>query len=566
MFLRKLQIDNKYGMVREIEFHKGLNLIVDETPAELGKSITGNNVGKTTVLRLVDFCLGSSGKNIYQDPEFKEHENTIIKDFLIDTEVIVTLTLDDDLEFPTDTISIRKNFLKNKKKIQEINNESITNNAKFDLRLKELIFDSTVEKPTFKQIISKNIRDEKNKLANIVKVLDPYTRLEEYEALFLFWLGINTDTHNQKELLSKEKTKEENFQKRFKKEGELSLINQQLELINSKIKDSQQIKANFNFNEKFEAQLEELNSLKLELSQLSTEFSRLNMRRELIIESKEELENEKTNINVNQIKYLYDKASKLIPNLQVSFEETVRFHNELIDEKVRFIAAELPSLTEGLKSISKEISVLRRREKELSEYVSASEYSDDYDEILLELNALFEQKGNLEERRKIWMTSHEKLNSINEELDVINDAINSKDKLIQKRITTFNKYFTDISKKLYGEEYLLSTQTTDRGYDLIVTNIEGNPSTGKKKGQIAAFDFAYILFAEEIGMNLVHFIMHDQLENMHDNQLSTILIDLANSINCQFILPIVWDKIPDNIEIEDYVVLRLSESDKLFKQ
>lgn len=566
MFLRKLQIDNKYGMVREIEFHKGLNLIVDETPAELGKSITGNNVGKTTVLRLVDFCLGSSGKNIYQDPEFKEHENTIIKDFLIDTEVIVTLTLDDDLEFPTDTISIRKNFLKNKKKIQEINNESITNNAKFDLRLKELIFDSTVEKPTFKQIISKNIRDEKNKLANIVKVLDPYTRLEEYEALFLFWLGINTDTHNQKELLSKEKTKEENFQKRFKKEGELSLINQQLELINSKIKDSQQIKANFNFNEKFEAQLEELNSLKLELSQLSTEFSRLNMRRELIIESKEELENEKTNINVNQIKYIYDKASKLIPNLQVSFEETVRFHNELIDEKVRFIAAELPSLTEGLKSISKEISVLRRREKELSEYVSASEYSDDYDEILLELNALFEQKGNLEERRKIWMTSHEKLNSINEELDVINDAINSKDKLIQKRITTFNKYFTDISKKLYGEEYLLSTQTTDRGYDLIVTNIEGNPSTGKKKGQIAAFDFAYILFAEEIGMNLVHFIMHDQLENMHDNQLSTILIDLANSINCQFILPIVWDKIPDNIEIEDYVVLRLSESDKLFKQ
>lgn len=566
MFLRKLQIDNKYGMVREIEFHKGLNLIVDETPAELGKSITGNNVGKTTVLRLVDFCLGSSGKNIYQDPEFKEHENTIIKDFLIDTEVIVTLTLDDDLEFPTDTISIRKNFLKNKKKIQEINNESITNNAKFDLRLKELIFDSTVEKPTFKQIISKNIRDEKNKLANIVKVLDPYTRLEEYEALFLFWLGINTDTHNQKELLSKEKTKEENFQKRFKKEGELSLINQQLELINSKIKDSQQIKANFNFNEKFEAQLEELNSLKLELSKLSTEFSRLNMRRELIIESKEELENEKTNINVNQIKYIYDKASKLIPNLQVSFEETVRFHNELIDEKVRFIAAELPSLTEGLKSISKEISVLRRREKELSEYVSASEYSDDYDEILLELNALFEQKGNLEERRKIWMTSHEKLNSINEELDVINDAINSKDKLIQKRITTFNKYFTDISKKLYGEEYLLSTQTTDRGYDLIVTNIEGNPSTGKKKGQIAAFDFAYILFAEEIGMNLVHFIMHDQLENMHDNQLSTILIDLANSINCQFILPIVWDKIPDNIEIEDYVVLRLSESDKLFKQ
>jgi hypothetical protein len=60
--------------------------------------------------------------------------------------------------------------------------------------------------------------------------------------------------------------------------------------------------------------------------------------------------------------------------------------------------------------------------------------------------------------------------------------------------------------------------------------------------------------------------MHDQLENMHDNQLSTILIDLANSINCQFVLPIVSDKIPADIDIEKYIILRLSENNKLFKK
>ena len=144
-------------------------------------------------------------------------------------------------------------------------------------------------------------------------------------------------------------------------------------------------------------------------------------------------------------------------------------------------------------------------------------------------------------------------------------SFNSKDDLIQKRITLFNNYFTKISNKLYGEEYLLSTQKNEKGYDLIVTNIEGNPSTGKKKGQIAAFDFSYILFAEEIEIKHIHFILHDQLENMHDNQLSTILIDLANSINCQFILPIVTDKIPSELDIEKYIILSLSESDKLFK-
>lgn len=564
MFLKELKITNKSGEIRKIEFRKGLNLIVDET-IEQNKQTTGNNVGKTTVLRLVDFCLGSSGKNIYQDAEFKDQENSTIKDFLIDTEVIIILTIVDDLDFPTEAIVVKKNFLKYSKKIQEINGESIPNDKEFDLKLKELIFKTEVEKPTFKQIISKNIRDEKNKLANIVKVLNPYTKPEEYEALFLFWLGINTDTHNQKELLVKEKTREENFQKRLKKEGELSLIEQQLELVNSKIKELQQKKSNFNFNEKFDAQIKELNDIKLNLSKLSTELSRLNMRRALILESKEDLETEKTNIDTNQIELLYNKASKLIPNLQVSFQETVQFHNDLIDEKIKYIEKELPSLTEKLQSIAKDINSLRNLEKELSEFISASEYSDDYDKILIDLNSFFEMKGNFEQRKKYWITSNEKLKRINEDLEAINSEISSKDSLIQKRITLFNKYFTKISNELYGEEYLLSTQKNDKGYDLVVTNIEGNPSTGKKKGQIAAFDFAYILFAEEMEIKFVHFIMHDQLENMHDNQLSTILIDLANAVNCQFILPIVRDKIPANLDVEQYIILQLSENDKLFK-
>lgn len=403
-------------------------------------------------------------------------------------------------------------------------------------------------------------------MANIVKVLSHYTKIEEYEALFLFWLGINIDTHNQKELLVKEKTKEESFQKRLKKEGELSLIEQQLEIVNTKIEELQRLKSNFNFNEKFEEQLRELNEIKLSLSKNSTELSRLNMRRDLILESKSDLENEKTQIDVSQIKFLYKKASKLIPTLQTSFQETVKFHNDLISEKIKYIESELPNITSSLKTISRDISLLRIREKELTGLVGSSDYNRDYDTILIELNSFFERKGNLEERKKFWISSNKKLKRINEELESINTEINSKDSIIQKRITLFNKHFTKISNQLYGEEYLLSTQKKDRGYELIVTNIEGNPSTGKKKGQIAAFDFAYILFAEEIELNVIHFIMHDQLENIHDNQLSTILVDLANSINCQFILPIVRDKIPPDIDVEKYIVLTLSEKNKLFKE
>ena len=56
MYLKYLKIENNEGLVRMIDFRLGLNLIVDKTPRNT--TDTGNNVGKTTLLRLIDFWLG----------------------------------------------------------------------------------------------------------------------------------------------------------------------------------------------------------------------------------------------------------------------------------------------------------------------------------------------------------------------------------------------------------------------------------------------------------------------------------------------------------------------------
>lgn len=564
MFLKQVIIQNKNSIIRDIHFHKGINLIVDETPVFSSQQATGNNVGKTTVLRLVDYCFGADGKNIYQDTEFNKQPNTTIENFLKNNEIIITVVLVDNLDEPKEEVVIRKNFLARNKKLQEINGENITDNKSFDKKLKEVIFKSEVDKPTFKQIISKNIRDEKNKMANIVKVLNSFTRPEEYEALYLFWLGINTDTHNQKELLSKEKTREENFQKRLKKDGELSLIEQQLILLNDKIDELNKRKSKFNLNENYSADVDKLNDIKAKLNRSATELSRLEIRKDLIIESKEDLEQEYTQIDTSQIKSLYEKAKALISNIQVSFEDTVKFHNDLISEKLEYITKELPEIEQKIRKIKSEIIVLRKEEDTLTEILNKSALVEDFEKTILELNKQYERKGNLEEQKRLWLYSQEKLAEIDENLNAINLGISSKDNQIQSRITEFNKYFSVMSNRLYGETYLLSSQKNEKGYELIVTNLEGNPSTGKKKGQIAAFDFAYIEFADKLDIECLHFIMHDQLETIHDNQLNTI-VEVANSINGQYIVPILRDKIPSNIDISEFEVLSLSQDDKLFR-
>src|SRR5690606_14491325 len=180
MFLKRLIIENKTGVIRDIPFKKGINLIVDETPESQNQQATGNNVGKTTVLRLIDYCLGSKGESIYKDTEFSKQPNTTIENFLFDKEVLITIELVEDLnDESSESVIIERNFLKRTKKVQKINGEKYTDDKKFDTELKKLIFKTAVDKPTFRQIISKNIRIDKDRMDKIVRVLGSFGKKEE---------------------------------------------------------------------------------------------------------------------------------------------------------------------------------------------------------------------------------------------------------------------------------------------------------------------------------------------------------------------------------------------------
>lgn len=71
MYLKKLTIKTPKEIIREMDFKAGLNLIIDDTD-DVSSKTTGNNVGKTTVLKLIDFCLGADAKIIYTDTENKK--------------------------------------------------------------------------------------------------------------------------------------------------------------------------------------------------------------------------------------------------------------------------------------------------------------------------------------------------------------------------------------------------------------------------------------------------------------------------------------------------------------
>ncbi|MCB9748302.1 MAG: DUF2326 domain-containing protein [Candidatus Omnitrophica bacterium] len=564
MFIKNLKIENESKLIRNIPFHKGINLIVDETNTN-DKTKSGNSVGKTTVLRLIDFCLGGDGKNIYSDPEYRHKGNMQIEKFLKQNNVIITLTLKEDLEDElSDEICIKRNFLSRKHKILEINGESY-GIKDFPKKLKELIFHSKAEKPTFRQIISKNVRDEKNRLQNTTKVLHETTKAEEYEALFLFWLGIDLDVSDKKQRLISQIKIEENLQKRLRKENTTAQIEQFLIIVNRNILVLEQKKDGFNLNEEYEEDLSKLNHTKFNINKVSTELSRLELRKELIIESREELVKEVANIDTQKVKNIYAEAKALIGSVQRTFEETLRFHNEMLSEKEKYITQELPSIEVKLNSLRAEMGNYLYQEKVLSERLKKRGALEDLQIIIVELNKEYEKKGNLEEQKRLWDNTNSKINNCKIELDQIDKGIGSQGGLIKERVSEFNKYFSEISYRLYEEQFVLTADKNEKGYELNISTISGNPGTGKKKGQTAAFDLTYIQFADALGIDCLHFILQDQIENVHDNQISNLLTEIVSGINCQYILPVLRDKLPADVDIVKYEVLSLSQSNKLFR-
>ena len=455
MFLNKLTIFCGDEILREIQFRQGLNLIVDETPLSQisNETKSGNSIGKTTILRLIDFCFGGDAKEIYKDKEFTNQTNREVEDFLKDKTENVTIELqliESFTEENSKIVVIKRNFLERNNKLFTINGEDCrggNKNVNFQQKLKKILFDTEVEKPTLRQIIAKNIRIDSNRIENIVKVLGGTPKNVEYEALYFFWLGVNTDKASQKQHLDSEKRKEDAHRKRLIKSGTLEAIQQSLQIIGSQILELEEKQKNFDFSSDYQNDIDLLNNTKKEISQKSNELTQLVIRKELILESKEDLEKEFSTINIEQVQNLYKSAQVYIDDLQSSFEQTLNFHNKLIKQNLDYIIAEIPDIEREVNVLNNDIKQLLAQEKSLTEKLQKLGLLEDLEKIILNLKKLCEQRGERQNLQSLWQESNEKVKGITKELSLIN--ADNKNKIIQERVSRFNQFFPRVSQRLY---------------------------------------------------------------------------------------------------------------------
>ena len=572
MFIKQLKIESKQGIIRNIIFHNHLNLIVDNTPENV-ETATGNNVGKTTILQLIDFCLGAKADKILKDNETKQKLLTI-NNFLIEHRVLITLVLVADFTNNAKQIIIQRNFFSKKQhKILKVNNQDFSQarEADFIKYLDQLLIGKRNSlKPSLRQIIAHNVRYSEERISKTLNIFPTATPASEYEKLFLFLFGFKIP---EREGLLKAIKEEVNFKKKLTDgEEKVLLSRQQLNIIENNINILNKQKAGLVINKNYEQDLELLNIYKMKIYQLNTEINDLKVRKQLLEETKTELEKNSADLAIDLLQEIYQHATKFnLGVLNKNFNDVLNYHNQMIVEKINFISEDIPQINKQidyLENLKKDVA-LKKNDLEIK--INESSTFADLEEIVKKLNEEFEKKGQIENLVQQIAQIDQKIAQLNEELALIDEKVFSPDfqNQLETKLKEFNNnFFTVVSRKLYDEDYGISYEIKkDKVTDKKIyhfNSFNNNISVGKKQGEIICFDLAYILFARKSQIPHVDFILNDRKELMDNHQLLKVH-EYAKANNIQLVFSILKDKLPKELNNENNIVIELSQNDKLFK-
>ena len=390
-------------------------------------------------------------------------------------------------------------------------------------------------------------------------------------------VSFNNLSSTGKEVMSLEDLNtEEIFRKKLQKEKSRNTLASELGIVKSEIEELEKQKEQVCLNPEFDDEMSELSDLKYRITSLSAQLSSLKLRYSIMEEAKEEILSKKSDVDVATLKAIYKQAQRFVPDLHHTFEQLLEYHNSMLVRKADFIADELPTIENQIVKLETRIDELHKSEKVLSQKLTQSVSYVDYENLVTELTQKYERMGSLKQQIEQIDKVEERIERLKQKLADINGVLFTEEfkGKVQKQLDKLNFYLSRISQRLYGEQYGMvfeiqaAKNRTSEIFRFDVKRLDAdtvNFSSGKKQGEIVCFDMAYILFADQEKIPCFHFGLYDKKELLHSNQLLKISTLLEENVNLQFVASILSDKLPKGLKNDRYIIVKLSQKDKLFK-
>lgn len=560
MLLNWLEILRNGQVIRHIPFKNGLNLVLDKADNKTG----GNSIGKSTLGRILDYMFLAKPDDIYLDSEFKR-PNPFVYALLENNEISVKLSFISKSN--KEMVFVRNLPVGEKEYTFIISGESVTEQEYTDVLAKK-IFGNPSTKPSIRNMAPKFIRNSHFKMQNTLSFLDIRTSDSIYNYVFPFLFGF-TKMELIAEKTALDKTNA-NLRKRlsaYRSPHPEGALQRMLKPIEKEIQELQLKLTSLNVIGEADKSIQTLSALQSKISNLSIEVSKLKLIKDAQESSIAELQSQITTFDIKEIEDIYKYALASVPNVTKQFEDVVRFHNSLIEKKTAFIYGEVDSISGEISTLNNYIKSLEQEESLILQKIKQPDVMEILTSIQKEISQLSEHKGAIEGSLKAIKEVKEAIEENSKKLDDIKKELLLNQEELNKNIEIFNGFFSEYSKLLYGESYVFSLDfNADTGHCMYsIDSISPNPEGGKKKGEISAFDLAYIKFVIATKLNRPRFVLHDSIEDVDHIQISRIF-DIANEIDGQYIVSMLRDKLlqlPPKM-VADCTILELSENEKFF--
>lgn len=538
--------------------HSGLTIIVAEKSDIKGKggNKTYNSVGKSLIIALVNFCLGSKNNDDFktklQNWEFR------LK-FSINGEVFTAIR----------NTKNQKTVLLNDKAFSLENYKTFLESKLFP-NIQEVKF------LTWRSLISRFLRKGKDSYSEF----DTYVQKEIPFAQLLnnaYLLGLDIDLITQKYDFKKSLDDTDKFRKSLEKDPtfksyfidqdkdidiEISELEEQYSYLQKQI-DEFQVAENY---DKLKLQADQISDSRRELS------NKINICRRVINNIDKSLSLQ-TDISTERIKDLYEQVNIRLPdNVVRSLNELSEFHKKITVQRTQRLKKEKEKFNGKMKALEDERLF---SSKELDRYISYLENHGAIEE-LLSLNKQLSHINSCREKLKSFKDILiEYTKKIEEIKGFLSDSNIDAENYLQKNeqlVKNLNSTFKTIVKSFYRDKPSVMKISSNNKENQIRYNIDAkiqdDGGDGVNEVKIFSYDFTMLSIAYH---KSIKFLFHDSriFSDMDTRQQATIFRvakHLSKRYNTQYIISInqnVINSIENEIETEEFESIFNNESIKL---
>lgn len=564
--------NNKFD---EIIFHDGINLILGEKYDErTTKGRKTNGVGKSMSIEFLDFGLlcDYDKCRIARIPKdsFDASENIIL-----------------DLSIGEDNVQIRRNIENNETPIIVRNGKETQFTKIGDARdyITELIFSdlSAREIPSFRNLLSLLIRDEKSEFSDILKCHDIKKRIPDDLTTHLFMLGLSLERYKKVTATIKEIEKTQVALSKVKAEltenGEKKIpdVRAEMNALEAEVQKLEVAIDSYKSNEAFDSIEEELSDIENMLEQLRLKQKILKRELSRIKEmpKPEQVDDKEIELVYNQFKINLGDAIVKSLNEVIGFKNKVEeFQRVIINQKARELEEKIADIAFQIRVLDEKYSekmkiidtkgVLSNLKTSLKIYEAKKEESS-------HAQFLFEQYEKYDKQKKrLAVTKSQELLEIDADIEELN-----------KELKSFMSTILDIHEAIMGNRecfFEVKTKNTPHGKTPIEMNMrifdDGSHSVDRTK--VFIYDMA-LMFNEYTRVRHPLFLIHDNIFDVDQDTLVQCLNYVAKQeelfTDFQYILTLNRDKIENEerlklirMNVEEHKVATFTKNKKFLKR